>query len=139
MTTTKSAQTGSIGSVVMLAVIAGLIWWQWDWIAGMFGGGSSVAEASGFNCSASNGRTNFDGNVRNIGKEPMEFVALVNINDTTGRRIETKEVPVRPAPVPPQQGGSFRGDGPAIPDGGSCRLDNILNPANGMPVPFRRR
>ena len=37
MTPLKGRQRGSIGGIVVLAALAFLVWWQWDWIAGLFG------------------------------------------------------------------------------------------------------
>ena len=136
----KRAQSGSAGSVLVLAVIAGLVWWQWDRIAGMFtGGGDTVAEVTGFSCANQSGGTRFEGRVRNVSKEPMAFRAVVTINDTSGRVYESKEANVRPSPVPPTAPGTFYGEGPPIPDGGSCRLANVLNAETGYPVSYRRR
>jgi len=142
MTTTKRAQSGSAGAVLVLAIIVIGIWWQWDRIEALVGVGTGgmIAEVSGFSCTAqSSGRSLMEGRVRNISKEPVAFRVLVNVVDTSGRRVDTQEVAVRPSPVPPEQGGEFRTDGPAIPDGGSCRLDNVLSAETGYPVKFRRR
>jgi hypothetical protein len=65
--------------------------------------------------------------------------ALVSIDDTSGRRFEGREATIRPSPVPPQTTGMFVGEGPAIPDGGSCKLANILDAGTGYPVKYRRR
>ena len=140
MTPTKRKQSGSAGSVVVLAIIAGLVWWQWDRVSGMFTGSSdAVAEVTGFSCSAQSGSTRFEGNIRNVSKEAMAFRAVVNVNDTSGRVYDTKEAAVRPSPVPPQSTGSFYGDAKATPDGGSCRLGNVLSADTGYPVKYRRR
>ena len=140
MSPTRRSQTGSAGTVVVLAIIAILVWWQWDRIEGMFTGSSdSVAEVTGFSCAAQSGSTRFEGNVRNVGKAPMSFRAVVNVTDTSGRVFDSKEAGVRPSPVPPQSTGSFYGDGRPTPDGGSCRLANILDAETGYPVKYRRR
>ena len=140
MEKTKRAQAGSAGSVLVLAVVAILVWWQWDRIAGIFTGSSdTVAEVTGFSCSAQTGSTRFEGNVRNVSKEPRAFRAVVNVNDTSGRVFDSREAAVRPSPVPPQSTGSFYGDGKATPDGGSCRLGNVLDADTGYPVKYRRR
>ena len=137
---TRRSQSGSAGSVLVLAIIAILVWWQWDRIEGMFTGGSdTVAEVTGFSCSAQSGGTRFEGNVRNVSKEAMAFRAVVNVNDTSGRVFDTKEAAVRPSPVPPQSTGSFYGEAKATPDGGSCRLGNVLNAETGYQVKYRRR
>jgi len=140
MSPTKRSQSGSAGSILVLAIIATLVWWQWDRIAGIFTGSSdTVAEVTGFSCTAQTGGTRFEGNVRNLSKEPIGFRALVTINDTSGRTYEPREATIRPVPVPPQTTGMFYGDGAAIPDGGSCRLANILDAQTGYPVKYRRR
>ena len=140
MSPTKRSQSGSAGTILVLAIVVILAWWQWDRIAGMFGGGGdTVAEVTGFSCTAVSGGSRYEGRVRNVSKAPMEFRALVNINDTSGRRFDSRETTIRPAPVPPENTGAFYGEGPPIPDGGSCKLANILNAETGYPVPYRRR
>ena len=140
MSPTRRSQSGSAGTVLVLAIIAILVWWQWDRIASVFTGSSdTVAEVTGFSCTSQSGGTRFEGNVRNVSSEPAGFRALVSINDTSGRRYEGREAAIRPSPVPPQTTGMFYGDGPAIPDGGSCTLANILDAGTGYPVKYRRR
>ena len=136
---TKSSQEGSAGFVVFLAVVIGMVWWQWDWISGLFGGGSTVAEVTNFRCVSETGRSVFDGTVRNLSKEPIEVRVGGAVNDTSGRILEAVEAGVRPTPLPPQQSGSFRGDGPVIPDGGSCKLTGVIDASSGRPVSWRRR
>ena len=140
MSPSRRSQSGSAGTVVFLAIVIGLVWWQWDRISAMFTGGSdTVAEVTGFSCTNQSGGARFEGRVRNVSKEPMSFRAVVNINDTSGRVYESKEANVRPMPMNPTDAGPFYGDGPPIPDGGSCRLANVLNAETGYPVPYRRR
>jgi len=140
MSPTRRSQSGSAGSVLVLAIIAILVWWQWDRIAGIFTGSSdTVAEVTGFSCSAQSGGTRFEGNVRNVSTEPRAFRAVVNVDDTSGRVFDSREADVRPSPVPPQSTGSFYGDGKPIPDGGSCRLGTVLDAGTGYPVKYRRR
>jgi hypothetical protein len=140
MSPTKRSQSGSAGTVLVLAIIAILAWWQWDRIVGVFtGSGDTVAEVTGFSCTSQTGGTRFEGRVRNLSNAPVEFRALVNTQDTSGRRADSREATIRPAPVPPQSTGAFYGDGPPLPDGGSCKLANILNAETGYPVPYRRR
>ena len=140
MTPTKRSQSGSAGPILVLAIIGILVWWQWDRIESMFTGSSDmVAEVTGFSCAAQAGSTRFEGNVRNVSKEPRAFRAVVNVNDTSGRVFESREAAVRPSPVPPQSTGSFYGDGKPTPDGGSCRLGGVLDAETGYPVKYRRR
>ena len=140
MTPTRRSQSGSAGPILVLAIIGILVWWQWDRIEGMFTGSSdTVAEVTGFSCAAQAGSTRFEGNVRNVSKEPRAFRAVVNVNDTSGRVFDSREAAVRPSPVPPQSTGSFYGDGKPTPDGGSCRLGNVLDAETGYPVKYRRR
>ena len=96
MTTTKRAQTGSAGGIVFLAVVFGLIWWQWDRIEGLFniGGGGAVAEVYGFNCvSQSAGTTLMEGRVRNVSDAPVSFKVQVSITDTTDIKVLSAATP----------------------------------------------
>ena len=45
----RHSQAGSAGTIVFVVVVAVLVWWQWDWISGMFGG-SPVAELVDYRC-----------------------------------------------------------------------------------------
>lgn len=142
MKTTRRAQSGSAGGIVFLAVVAGLIWWQWDRIEGLFdiGGGGSPAEVYGFTCSRGSGTTLMEGRVRNVSDKPMGFKVEVAITDTSNRPIENRQVTVRPNPVPPQQQGEFRSDGPpAMPDGGSCRFTAVINAETDYPVKWKKK
>jgi len=143
MKTTKRAQRGSAGGIVFLAVVFGLIWWQWDRIEKLFdiGGGGAVAEVYGFNCvSQSAGSTLMEGRVRNISDAPVSFRVQVAITDTSNRPIDTREIGIRPSPVPPQQQGEFRSDErPNIPDGGSCRFVGVINPDTGYPIKWKKK
>jgi hypothetical protein len=140
---TRFAQNGSAGGIIFLAVVFGLIWWQWDRIEGLFniGGGGAVAEVYGFNCvSQSSGTTLMEGRVRNVSDAPIAFKVQANVNDTSNRLLESREMTVRPNPVPPQQQGEFRADGPpAIPDGGSCRFSGVISAETGYPVKWKKK
>jgi hypothetical protein len=141
MRTTKSAQAGSAGGILVLAIIAILIWWQWDRIAAMFGvgGGGTVAEVSNFQCTSQAGSSTFEGTLRNISDAPIEVKIVAAVNDTSGRILEAVEAGIRPTPLPPQQSGGFRASGPAIPDGGSCKFTGVIDAQSGYPVKWRRR
>jgi hypothetical protein len=104
MTTTKRAQVGSAGGIVFLAVVFGLIWWQWDRIEGLFniGGGGAVAEVYGFNCVSAVCRVDAHG-----GQGPQR-VRCAGLLQGPGRHhrhleppIDTREIGIRPSPSRP--------------------------------------
>jgi hypothetical protein len=134
----KRVQGGSIAGFVVLAVLAFLIWWQWDWIAGLFGsGGGGVAELVDYRCDRQpDGRMLFDGRVRNVSDSPIELRAVTAIYDSSGKKSDYREATVRPVPIPPGQVGDFRGDAPALPDGGACKLDGFLDSATGKRIGY---
>jgi hypothetical protein len=126
---------------VVLVIIAGVVWWQWDRIAGFFGSsGGTVAEVTNFRCEAqSGGRVAISGSVRNVSPAPLGFTAVTVIQDTSGRVFESREANVRPNPVPPSQGGYFQTDGPPVPEGGACKFSGLLDADTGRQVEYRRR
>ena len=130
----RHSQAGSAGTIVFLVVVAALVWWQWDWISGMFGG-SAVAEVVDYRCE---GRV-VDGRVRNISEAPLELRAVTAILDSSGKRSDYSEATVRPVPLKPGQVGDFRGETPPLPDGGSCRLDHFVDSTTGKAVAYTGR
>ena len=137
----KRSQNGSAGSVFVLVVVAGLIYWKWDWIAGLFGSklatGSPVAELVDYRCDRqSEGRMRIDGSVRNTSDSPIELRAVTALYDSSGKKSDYSEATVRPVPLKPGEVGSFRGEAPPLPDGGACRLDGFLDSATGRPVRY---
>jgi len=139
MTSLKSRQAGSAGGIVFLAVVAGLIWWQWDRIENFFGVAAkgAAAEVKGFTCTAqTSGKTLIEGKVVNLTDQPLALRAITAIYDTSGRVFDQAEVGVRPSPIPGGQQGEFRTEGPNIPDGGRCRF-NALYDTTGNPVKFK--
>jgi len=143
MTATKRMQQGSAGGIVFLAVVFGLIWWQWDRIEKLFGiaDKGSPAEVYGFNCvNTGSGTTLMEGRVRNVSDGPIAFKVQVSVNDTTNRPLDIREVSIRPTPVPPNQQGEFRSDAPpAIPEGGSCRFVGVVSPETGYPIKWKKK
>ena len=137
MTSPRSRQEGSIGVVVVLAVVVAVVWWQWDTISGWFGG-KPVADLLDYQC-VRDGRVAVDGRVRNISDAPVELRAVTAILDSSGQRSDYSEAVVRPVPLPPGQVGDFRSSGSALPDGGSCRLDSFVDSATGKPVAYTGR
>ena len=139
MTSLKSRQAGSAGAVVFLAVVAGLIWWQWDRIENLFGVAAKgpAAEVKGFTCtSQTTGKTLIEGKVVNLTDAPLALRAITGIYDTSGRIFDQAETGVRPSPIPGGQQGEFRTEGPALPDGGRCKF-NALYDTSGNPVKFK--
>ena len=130
----KRSETGSATSVVFLLVVAGLIYWQWDWISGIFGG-NPVAELVDYRCDRqTDGRMRFDGRVRNASEAPVELRAVTAILDSSGKKSQYSEATVRPVPLKPGQVGDFRGEAAALPDGGACRLDGFVDSTTGKRV-----
>jgi len=134
----KRAQSGSAGGFVVLAALVFLVWWQWDWISGLFGSiGGNGLEVVDYRCDRQpDGRMSFEGRVRNVSASPIELRAVTAIYDSSGKKSDYREAAVRPVPVPPGQVGDFRGDAPALPDGGACRLDGFLDSATGKRVGY---
>lgn len=130
----RSRQRGSVGVIAVLVVIAVVVWWQWETISGWFGG-KPVAEVADYQC-AKDGRISVDGRVKNISEEPLELRAVTAILDSSGKKSDYREAVVRPVPLKPGQVGDFRTDGPALPDGGGCRLDSLIDSVSGKPVTF---
>ncbi len=133
-----SRQAGSAGPVIALVVIGVLVWWQWDWIAGLFGSklgfGGAVAEVVDYRCDKSASGISIDGRVRNISDGPLELRAVTAIYDSLGKRSDYVESVVRPVPIKPQGVGDFRASGPVLPDGGACRLDHFVDSTTGKRV-----
>jgi hypothetical protein len=131
----KRSQNGSAGSIVALLAILALAYWQWDWISGFWGGGAGVAELVDYRCERqSDGRMRIDGRVRNASDSALELRAVTAILDSSGKKSEYSEATVRPVPLKPGQVGDFRGDAPALPDGGACRLDGFVDAVTGKRV-----
>ena len=137
MKSTKRQQRGSVGLVAVIVVIAIVVWWQWDTISSWMGG-KAVAEVVDYEC-AKEGRVSVDGRVKNISEEPLELRAVTAILDSSGKKSDYREAVVRPVPLKPGQTGDFRTDGPALPDGGGCRLDSFIDSITGKPVTFTGR
>jgi hypothetical protein len=136
--TTPRAQAGSASSLVLLVVVALLIWWQWDWISGAFGGGGKSLEVVDYRCDPQSGGMRFDGSVRNNSDKPIELKAVTAVFDSSGKKSDYRDATVRPVPLQPGQVGTFRGDTPPLPDAGSCRLDGFRDLTTGKPVGFHR-
>ena len=137
----KRSQNGSVGSVVFFVVVAGLLYWKWDWISGLFGSklsmGGAVAELIDYRCDRqSDGRMRIEGSIRNTSESPIGLRAVSAIYDSSGKKSDYSEASVRPSPLQPGQVGDFRGDAPPLPDGGSCRLDGFVDTATGKPVGY---
>jgi len=138
MTPLKGRQRGSIGGVVVLAALAFLVWWQWDWIAGLFGSaGGGVAELVDYRCDRqADGRMSFEGRVRNTSEAPIELRAVTAIYDSSGKKSDYSEAAVRPVPIPAGKVGDFRGDTPVLPDGGACKLDGFIDSVSGRRIGY---
>ena len=137
----KRTQSGSAKSLIVLVVLAALIWWQWDRISDLLGsmlpnmGGGAVAEVLAYRCEPqSNGRLMIDGRIRNASDAPIGLRVVTALYDSSGKRSDYSEATLRPSPLKPGQEGSFQTDGPPLPEGGSCKLDSVLNSETGRPV-----
>ena len=135
-TVRPARQAGAAGSVVVLLALAFLVWWQWDWIAGLLGsgGGRAVAEVVDYRCDSSGGRAVVDGRVRNASDAPVRLRAVTAIYDSSGKKSDYFEAAVQPSLLKPGDAGSFRAEGPALPDGGACRLDGFVDSEAGKRV-----
>lgn len=79
-----------------------------------------------------------DGRVRNASDKPVALMAVTGIYDQSDRKFDSSEATVRPSPLAPGQVGSFQAGGPPLPDGGSCRLDKMVDSDTGRAVPMTR-
>ena len=138
------AQRGSARSIVVLAIVAAVVWWQWDAISDFLGsmlsmGDSQVAEVLDYRCERqADGRAGIDGRIRNASNAPIAFRVVTAVYDSSGKKSEYSEADVRPSPLQPGQDGLFQTTGPALPDGGYCKLDKVLDANTGRPVKVRR-
>ena len=131
----RKAQAGSAGSVAILVVLAALAWWQWDWIAGFFGGGGGSLQVTDYRCERqASGGIVIDGRVRNGSDAPIALRAVTAIYDSSGKKSDYVEAAIRPMPILPGQEGTFRADGPPLPDAGYCKLDAIVDADSRKPV-----
>ena len=130
----QRAQTGSASSWVLIVVVAVLLWWQWDWIAGHLGMGGmgGTLEVVDYRCD----RGSFDGTVRNASDKPVSVRAVTAIYDSSGKKSDYREAGVRPSPIQPGQSAGFRGETGALPDGGYCKLDSFVDLDTAKPVRF---
>ena len=139
----RRTQAGSAGPVVVLAIVVILVWWQWDRISALFGSGSSrggpvSVEVLNYRCQAQGSGIRIDGRIRNASDATISFRAVTAIYDSADKRSDYREADVRPSPLPPGQDGTFQGDGPPLPDGGSCRLSSIVDSGTDRPVRITR-
>ena len=129
------AQRGSANILAILVVLAALAWWQWDRIASVLGSGGAVAQVIDYRCERQGaGGVSIDGTVRNASDAPIALRAITAIYDSSGKRSDYVEAPVRPMPVAAGQDGTFRASGPPLPDGGYCKLDSIVEADSRRPV-----
>ena len=140
----RRSQDGSVGPVIVIIVIAVLLWWKWDAISGFIGprlsmGGGTVVELVDYRCDRQSGGIVIDGRVRNASDKPISLRAVTAIYDQSGKKSDYREATVRPVPVPPGQAGDFRTDGPALPDGGYCKLDGFVDTDSGHAVKWTGR
>jgi len=132
--------------LVILIVVAALVWWQWDRITKAIGSGPSVragntltVQVLEYRCeSQTGGGIRIDGYVRNTSDVAIGLRAVTAIYDASDRKSDYRESVVRPSPLQPGQEGTWRDEGPSLPDHGSCRLDSIVDPDTGRPVHLTR-
>ena len=140
----RRSQNGSAGPVIVIIVVAVLLWWKWDAISGFIGpklsmGSSPVVELVDYRCDRQSGGIAIDGRVRNPADKPLSLRAVTAIYDQSGKKSDYREATVRPVPVPPGGVGDFRTDGPALPDGGYCKLDGFVDFDTGHAVSWTGR
>jgi hypothetical protein len=138
MNASRNAQRGSASGVVILVVVAVFLWWQWDWISGLVGGGGGDLELVDYRCDPQSGGMRFDGSVRNTSEKPVELKAVTALYDASGKKSDYRDATVRPVPLQPGQVGTFRGETPPLPDAGACKLDGFTDLGTGRAVRFRR-
>ncbi len=135
----KAKQAGSAAGWVLLVIVAVLLWWQWDWISGFLGSGGrgGALQVVNYRCDKGpDGRAAIDGRVTNGSDAPLSVRALTAIFDSSGRKSDYVESPVRPSPIPPGQDAAFGGATGALPDGGYCKLDGFVDSATGKHVGY---
>ena len=140
----QRSQNGSAGSIVVLLAVAALLYWKWDWVSGLFGSklsmGHAVAELIDYRCDRQpDGRMRIDGSVRNTSESTIELRAVTAIYDSAGKKSDYSEATIRPVPLKPGQAGSFASEAPPLPDGGSCKLDGLVDSTTGKPVGYSGR
>ena len=79
-----------------------------------------------------------DGRVRNASDKPIGFRVVTAIYDQSDKKSDYRDATVRPSPLQPGQDGYFQTDGPPLPDGGSCKLDSIVDSETGRAVRVTR-
>lgn len=135
----KKTQAGSAAGWVLLVVVATLLWWQWDWISGFLGSGGrdGALQVVNYRCEkGSDGRGSIDGRVTNSSDAPLSVRAVTAIYDSSGKKSDYVESPVRPSPIQPGQDAAFGGATAALPDGGYCKLDGFVDSATGKRVGY---
>ncbi|HKR56927.1 MAG TPA: hypothetical protein VJS20_11545 [Gemmatimonadales bacterium] len=133
----KARQAGSAAGWVLVVIVAVLLWWQWDWISGFIGGRGGALQVVSYRCEkGSDGRGSIDGRVTNTSDAPLSVRALTAVYDSSGKKSDYVESPVRPSPVPPGQDAGFGGATGPLPDGGYCKLDGFVDSATGKAVGY---
>jgi hypothetical protein len=135
----RQAQGGSAGSVAILVVLVALAWWQWDWLSGLMGGKGAAVELVDYRCEGRSGGLTIEGRVRNASGEPLALRAVTAVYDSSGKKSDYVEAAIRPMPIPAGQEGSFRAEGPPLPDGGYCKLDNVVDADTRKPLRYSTR
>ena len=142
----RRVQGGSVSPLVILIVVAILVWWQWDRISAFFrpgtssGDGKVSVEVLDYRCEVQpSGQVRIDGYVRNTSAMPVGFKAVTAIYDSSDKRSDYLDATVLPSPLPAGQEGTFRVNGSPLPDGGSCKLDSIVDTATDRPVKATRK
>ena len=135
----KNAQSGASAGWVLLVIVAVMLWWQWDWISGFLGTGGrgGALTVVSYRCEkGSDGRASIGGQVTNASDAALSLRAVTAIYDSSGKKSDYVESPVRPSPVQPGQDAAFGGSTPALPDGGYCKLDGFVDSATGKHVGY---
>jgi hypothetical protein len=138
-------QRGSVGFIVIVAIIAAVAWWQRDRIKSIFSGASSagapaavVAEVSGVSCVIQGlGDAVMSGTVKNVSGETqsLEMTARWDIEDLKPMYFYS---PLTPASLPAGASTQFEVRG-VLPQGakGTCRVQAFTDRKTARPVGFR--
>ena len=142
----KRAQAGSAGPVIVLAIVAAVVWWQWPRISGLIGsrqsaGGPAVVEVLDYRCDRhTDGTVQVKGSLRNVSNTAVGLWAVNQIGfEGSGMKAQVTQAPVKPKSVAPGATGSFEAEGPPLPEAGFCKLHQFLDAADSKALGFTGR
>lgn len=128
-------QRGSVLTVVVIAILIALGYWQRErlarWLPGMGAKNAAPAlEVTEFDCTPPGMFSSARGTVRNSAAEPVALRAIV-VWKISGMKPSMNYAQVSPATLAPGASGRFEVQRALPPGGGGeCRLGGFLNPDN---------